>query len=213
MRDIAERAEQMQLTIGCERSATPQIVSDALDTGAVFSECRKYRYRLWRRWAPGPHATMLAMNPSTADEVANDPTIERFVRRVHRWNAAGGLLWKMGTPQVPIQMRMQFGAVEVVNVFAWRETQSKLLPLAIAKGIDIVGSENDAAILDACAGAGVIVCAWGKPGALLGRQEAVLQLLKSNGLRLHALGINEDGTPQHPLYIGYEAPLLPYPAA
>src|SRR3546814_13880135 len=45
-----------------------------MQSGATFSACRRYRYRLWRRWADGPTAALIAMNPSTADEVRNDPT-------------------------------------------------------------------------------------------------------------------------------------------
>ena len=32
----------------------------------------------------------------------------------------------------------------------------------------------------------------------------VLQLLREAGVKPHALRINVDGSPQHPLYVGYE---------
>src|SRR3546814_20552269 len=73
--------------------------------GATFSACRRYRYRLWRRWADGPTAALIAMNPSTADEMRNDPTSERFVSRIMKWNAAGA----------------RYGAAENGNGFACRE--------------------------------------------------------------------------------------------
>lgn len=173
-----------------------------LDTGAVFSECRRWRYHLHRRWADGPAAVFLGMNPSTADEVKNDPTIERFYRRVRAWESEG-LFENMGLPRP--------AAVEVVNVFAWRQKDSKMLPGLIAAGIDIVGPGNDGAIVSTCAQASAVVCGWGKPGhALLSRGPAVLQLLRRAGVTPYCLGINDDGSPQHPLYIGYSAPLLPY---
>jgi hypothetical protein len=157
------------------------------ETGAIFSDCRRYRYRLWRRWAPGDTALFLLMNPSTADEVKNDATVERCVRRATRWNIAG----------------MGIGCVEVCNVFAWRETDSrKLLPL-IAQGVDIIGPENDAAISMAAKGAKLVICGWGMPGNLMGRGAAVLKMLRATGIEPHALGLNSDGTPKHPLYIGY----------
>ncbi len=159
-------------------------------TDATFSPCRRYRYRLWRVWDPdAPRALFVMMNPSTADEVKNDPTVERCQRRAIAWNASG---------------RHVIGGVEVVNVFAWRETDSKLLPKLIAQGVDIVGPENDRHIVEAARTAAIVVCAWGNPGNLLGRGSAVLELLRKAGVQPHALVRNADGTPGHPLYVGYD---------
>src|SRR4051812_31185099 len=48
--------------------------------GAIFSPCRRWRYRLWRRWDPfKPYANFLMLNPSTADELTLDPTCTRCV--------------------------------------------------------------------------------------------------------------------------------------
>ncbi|MAX61523.1 MAG: hypothetical protein CMK46_07130 [Porticoccus sp.] len=163
--------------------------ADGIRSEAVFSDCERYRYLLSRRWSDEPKAVLLAMNPSTATEVQNDPTIERFMRRVGLWNSAGA----------------DYGAVSVVNVFAWRETDSKQLPKRIAEGRDIVGRHNDTAITEACTDAGIVICGWGQPGNLMGRGPAVMQMLRRQGIRLHALAINADGTPKHPLYIGYAA--------
>ena len=49
---------------------------------AHFSDCEQYRYWLRRDWdASLPAIAFLMLNPSTADEVVNDPTIERCQRR------------------------------------------------------------------------------------------------------------------------------------
>jgi hypothetical protein len=160
-----------------------------LDSGAEFSKLRSHRYRLWRRWDSSlPAAVFCLMNPSTADELTNDPTIERCMRRVAIWNRES----------------MRYGSVEIVNVFAWRETDSKMLPQRIAEGIDIIGVRNDAAILAACAGAGIVICGWGNPGNLMNRGKDVLALMRMNNIKPCALKLNKDGTPQHPLYIGYD---------
>lgn len=163
-----------------------------LETDAVFSPCRKWRYNLWRYWDRSKKpAVFLLMNPSTADEIKNDPTVERCQRRAEEWHEQGWL---------------DVGGVEVVNVFAWRETDSKKLFTLAAKGVDIVGPHNNAAILEVCQEAAIIVCGWGKPGHfLLQRGKRVIKGLKKNGItKLHALRINKDGSPQHPLYIGYD---------
>ncbi|WP_293000044.1 DUF1643 domain-containing protein [Nevskia sp.] len=167
---------------------------DGMKSVAAFSLCGAYRYWLARRWADGPMAVLLAMNPSTADERDNDPTIERFYRRVMQWNAAGA----------------NFGAVGVVNVFAIRETDSKKLPAMIKAGVDIVGPANDDMIFSRCLDAGIVLCGWGRPGNLLNRGRQVRDMLVKGGIALHALRINADGSPEHPLYVGYDVAPVRY---
>ena len=49
---------------------------------AVYSPCERYRYLLTRVWNPtGPRALFVMLNPSTATEAQNDPTVERCERR------------------------------------------------------------------------------------------------------------------------------------
>lgn len=154
-------------------------------SGARFSECRRYRYALWRTWEAGkPAAVFVMLNPSTADEIENDPTVERCERRARA---------------------MGYGGLRVVNLFAFRSTN----PLGLQRVGDPVGPHNDKAILDACIGAGLVVCGWGKHGALGDRARKVLRLLADNGIKATALAVNGDGSPKHPLYVPYTA--LPAP--
>jgi hypothetical protein len=90
-----------------------------------------------------------------------------------------------------------------VNAFSLVETYSDQLAAHIAAGVDIVGPDNDAAIIAAAKRSKLVICGWGKPGRLLQRDAAVLQLLRDAGVVPHALAINKDGTPKHPLYVGY----------
>jgi hypothetical protein len=160
--------------------------------GEIFSDCEVYRYLLWRIWDDSlPRALLLMMNPSTADEVDNDPTVERQVRRVKMWPLGG--------------CEFQVGGLEVANAFAYRETDSDKLADLHAAGFDLVGPDNDAMIVEAAQRAGVVVCGWGGPGTLGGRDKAVLILLRSAGVKPYALHINLDGTPRHPLYVGYKS--------
>ena len=51
------------------------IKGDAPST-AVYSDCERYRYSLVRTWEPeGRKALFVMLNPSTATEVQNDPTV------------------------------------------------------------------------------------------------------------------------------------------
>lgn len=159
------------------------------DRGARFSACRRYRYALWRTWdASKAAAVFIMLNPSTADETENDPTVERCERRARA---------------------MGFGGLRVVNLFGFRSTQ----PLGLHRVGDPVGQHNDKAILDACTGAGLVVCGWGKHGSLNGRDQVVLKLLASAGVAATCLGLNGDGSPKHPLYIPYTQKPVPFGAA
>lgn len=150
------------------------------DTGATFSPCRRYRYRLWRIWDESARkAVFVMLNPSTADEVENDPTVERCERRARE---------------------MGFGGLVVVNLFALRSTD----PEALYGHPDPVGPDNDIVIIRAAQAAGIVICAWGGHGKLNGRDEHVKQMLRRIGAPLHYLKLNKDGSPGHPLYIGYD---------
>lgn len=160
------------------------------DSEAVYSPCAAYRYLLTRTWAPGgPRALFVMLNPSTATEVQNDPTVERCERRARA---------------------LGFGAFRVANIFAFRATDPRVMRAAP----DPVGPGNDAAIAASAAAwvRGVedrILCAWGTHGAHLGRGAAVERALRATGRPLHHLGLTLAGAPKHPLYIGYDVqPML-----
>lgn len=147
---------------------------------AVYSQDAAYRYRLERVWQPGAKRALFVMlNPSTATETQNDPTVERCERRARA---------------------LGFGSFAVGNIFAFRATDPKVMR-AVA---DPVGSDNDAALLEMAAEADRIICAWGTHGAHLGRGAAVGRLLRATGVPLFHLGLSQAGHPKHPLYIGYD---------
>ena len=152
---------------------------------AVYSDCERYRYLLTRTWDPkGRKALFIMLNPSTATEVQNDPTVERCERRART---------------------LGFGGFRVTNIFAWRATD----PRDMRAAGDPIGPENDAAILQSCPWADQVICAWGTHGAHLDRGAAVEALLRATKLPLFHLGLSKAGYPKHPLYIAYsEQPRL-----
>ncbi|MBV1895973.1 MAG: DUF1643 domain-containing protein [Rhodobacteraceae bacterium] len=154
---------------------------------AVYSDCELYRYSLTRIWdADGRKALFVMLNPSTATEVQNDPTVERCERRART---------------------LGFGAFQVTNIFAWRDTD----PRKMRAAKDPVGPENDAAILAGANWADQVIAGWGTHGAHLDRGLAVEALLRNIGNPLHHLGLTKDGHPKHPLYIAYRQTPLPWP--
>lgn len=156
-----------------------------------FSACKQYRYTLWRRWkidsdlfeAGGREDSFLqviGLNPSTADERQDDPTIRRCIGYAKAWG---------------------YGALCMTNLFAWRDTD----PQKMKAQPDPVGAENDRWLIEIAKHAGMILAAWGKHGAHMNRAAHVVKMLPA----IHALWVNADGTPKHPLYC--RADLIPFP--
>jgi hypothetical protein len=144
--------------------------------GAQFSRDRRYRYRLWRRWDPArPQIAFCMLNPSTADEHNDDPTIRRCIGFARDWG---------------------YGGVEIVNLFALRATD----PRELRRARDPIGRANDVHVIDAAQRSTAVVVAWGVHGALLERGAAALRLLSPRA-RLLALGWTLAGEPRHPLYL------------
>ncbi|MER5170680.1 DUF1643 domain-containing protein [Thioclava sp. GXIMD2076] len=156
---------------------------------AVYSDDEQFRYLLTRVWDPkGPRALFIMLNPSTATEVQNDPTVERCERRARV---------------------LGFGAFRVTNIFAYRATDPKVMRAQP----DPVGPENDRAILESLDWVSGpedrVICAWGAHGAHLGRGAVVEALLRGADRPLYHLGLTQAGAPKHPLYISYaQQPVL-----
>lgn len=141
--------------------------------GTVFSPCRTYRYTLWREWIGGEgYAMFVGLNPSTADETQDDPTIRRCIAFAKAWG---------------------YGGVCMTNLFAYRAT----LPEVMKATSDPVGPDNDEYLRALAADAGVVVAAWGANGTHKGRDAEVRKLLPE----LHCLALTKDGHPGHPLYL------------
>ena len=145
---------------------------EAMERGARLSPCRAYRYTLWRRWGQGPHAMFIGLNPSTADETADDPTIRRCIGFARSWG---------------------YGALCMANLFAYRATQ----PADMKKAADPIGWDNDSTLRDVSRHAGVVVAAWGAHGTFKSRDQSVRLLVPS----LHYLRLTKDRHPGHPLYL------------
>lgn len=144
---------------------------------AHFSPCRTWRYTLRRVWDDTrPVMTACGLNPSTADEVKNDPTITRIINYAKRWG---------------------FGGLTMLNLFAFRSTDPKVM----YRAADPVGPENDQAILDAAKTSAMFLACWGSHGKHRGRGDEVLALLRTYAAcPVLCLNRNRDGSPVHPLY-------------
>lgn len=141
---------------------------------AVFSECCKYRYSLTREWDRDKKKVLfLLLNPSTADESKNDPTIRRCINYAKDWG---------------------YGGLYIGNIFAFRATD----PLVMKKQSDPIGPLNNGFILYLHKQAAITVAGWGSNGSFLDREAYIKRLLKNN---IYYLKLTKDRHPGHPLYL------------
>lgn len=68
------------------------------DNGALFSECKKHRHALWRIWDQNkPLVMFIGLNPSTANEHTDDPTIRRVKKFAADWGYGGVYMMNLFT--------------------------------------------------------------------------------------------------------------------
>lgn len=154
-----------------------------------FSPDRKYRYTLWRQWDDMnmDYMAFIGLNPSTADETKDDPTIRRCINFAKR-EGLGGLC--------------------MLNIFAFRATK----PMDMKAETDPIGPDFDKHFYPCARNARMVIAAWGTHGEYLNRGRRIdnwLPSIRSAGI--YCLGQNANGTPKHPLYIRANQPLIAYP--
>ncbi|MES2788159.1 MAG: DUF1643 domain-containing protein [Planctomycetota bacterium] len=142
-------------------------------SGAEFSPCRTWRYRLWRQWdATLPVILFIGLNPSTADETTNDRTINKCIKFAKAWG---------------------YGTYWMANLYGCRSTD----PKGMRNFPDPIGPGNNEAIRDMAAKAARVVVAWGCHKGIDERAAEVLEMVAD----AWCLRITVNGFPWHPLYI------------
>lgn len=149
-------------------------------SSAIFSPDREHRYCLFRNWSKDPFdwpkVAFIGLNPSTADESFNDPTVTRCIGFAKRWG---------------------YGGMVMLNAFAYRATD----PNVMKAHADPIGPENDEYILRVVDYCDMVVLCWGVHGSHIGRDAHMGDLLHSFRDKLHCLGKTKGGSPKHPLYL------------
>lgn len=113
----------------------------------------------------------VGLNPSTADETFDDPTLTRCINFAKSWG---------------------YGGVCMANLFAFRATE----PADMKASDDPIGSENNEWLQKLAKDAALVIAAWGNDGSYLERSEQVKAFLPD----LYCLKVNKSGEPAHPLY-------------
>ena len=144
-----------------------------LYSDAFFSKNRIYRYALWRTWDESlPKVLFIGLNPSTADEIQDDPTNRRCKRYAQDWG---------------------YGGYIMSNIFGYRSTNPKKLTTIK----DPIGPDNNYWLKKLHKEAELTIGAWGNHGKLLNRGKEIINLIDN----LYCLKITKEGHPSHPLYL------------
>ncbi len=155
-----------------------------MSSSAAFSadEFRVYRYDLTRNWGPGAQHVWVMLNPSTADETFDDPTIRRCINFSKSWGA---------------------GRLVVVNLYAMRATRpAKLLDVD-----DPEGPENAWYVRQHITAhqTTMVIAAWGafvdKLTIKTGQRIAIESMAHVANKPVRCLGRTQSGAPRHPLYV------------
>lgn len=147
-------------------------------SGAVFSACGLYRYRLWRIWNSNlPLVFWLMHNPSTAGHTANDPTLRRCINFTKSWG---------------------YGGLYAGNLFPYRATN----PAALAgKPPAMLTPPCNAEHLEQMA----LLCALHV--AAFGNPVIPAPMPQLPNVQWHCLKTTKAGNPCHPLYVQAAEPL------
>ncbi len=154
-------------------------------SGAVFTDERTHRLYLWRRWdKEKPWVMFIGLNPSTADERLDDPTVRRCIGFAARWG---------------------YGGIFMCNVFTLVSTDPKKLNVEtpIAMGANLAMR----VIRGRCSKA---VAGWGNLITQVRQGEEWVERIKRELSPLHCLGLTKLGHPKHFLYLPYSVELTTF---
>ena len=153
-------------------------------SGAVIDSERRHRFLLWRFWDERPRMLFIGLNPSTANELNDDPTIRRLSSFAQDWG---------------------YGGLYACNLYSQITPYPKeLLPQTRNHGA------NTPAIQMTLKLTVLTVCGWGDgiktvPEGDL-RAQAVIELLNDP----MCFGLTASGNPKHPLYLPGDADLFDF---
>lgn len=142
---------------------------------AIFDETGQYRYTLTRSWSSLENngiVNWIMLNPSTADEFQDDPTIRRCISFTKEWG---------------------YNGLIITNLYAFRSTDPNVL-LGVE---DPIGKDNITHIIDAVSQSKLTIGAWG--AFKIGVPDEIYDILTQ--IELWCLGTTKSGCPKHPLYV------------
>ncbi len=159
----------------------------------IFSADGLHRFQLWREWSDDlflnrtkeGFVQFIGLNPSTADDKTDDPTIRRCKDFTKRWG---------------------YNSMCMTNLFTFITPYPKNLP-DIEDGVKIRSRQI---VFEIATEAKIVICCWGKFVCAKFQARLILTHLKEKGVQAFHLGLNDDGSPKHPLYLKADTQPQPY---
>lgn len=152
------------------------------NSGAKFSDDKKFRLALWRIWEDDkPKVMYVGLNPSTANETKNDNTITKLVK-ASKHNGFGGFF--------------------MLNLYSYVTAY----PEQLKGNWEIMDGINNKHLLDYSGKADKIVFCWGN---FKEAQEKASEL-KHAFSDAWCFKQNKNGSPKHPLYCKDNSVLIPF---
>lgn len=170
---------------------------------ATLSACGAYRWTLIRAWDGRPMLLVVLFNPSTADDQADDPTVQ-LLCHIAAHNGYGGVVLVNG---IPLRTSKASLAADMVNTWDQRSAWDERDRL----------QDNLGVIRREVARAGAVLLAWGALADLCPEWfDRVIEEIGEElpaGVPMYCLGITAGGHPKHPMARGRhkvpkDAPLL-----
>jgi hypothetical protein len=153
-------------------------------SGAILDHSRRYRFLLWRFWDDRPRMLFIGLNPSTANELQDDPTVRRLCAFAQSWG---------------------YGGLYACNVFSQITPYPKELCLETA-----IHPADTHVIKMVVELTSLIVCGWGdgieKAPHGIARANTIKGFLKAP----MCFGLATRGNPKHPLYMKKDTELEEY---
>ncbi len=144
---------------------------------------RQYRFLLWRFWDDRPRMLFVGLNPSTANELTDDPTIRRLCVFARTWG---------------------YGGLYACNLFSYVSSIPEVLDRE-----EVLHKANYPAIRMASGLSVLTVAGWGDgiKHAPLGSTVAkhVLEDILDAPM---CFGLTQSGNPRHPLYLRADSKLV-----
>lgn len=146
------------------------------NSGAEFSNCGKYRYKLWRIWDESlPKAMCIGLNPSTANAEANDTTIRILIS---------------------VLKKLNYGGFYMMNCFPFITSKPELL-----QHNPMSNEWNNNMLTVVASQCQDVIFTWGTFKVIkeVGRDNELIEMFP----RAKCFGINKDGSPFHPRALNY----------
>ncbi|WP_105618626.1 DUF1643 domain-containing protein [Vallitalea okinawensis] len=157
----------------------PLVDKSTLKTEAYFTDDKSHRFLLRKEWNKNkPKATIVMINPSTADNLQIDHTTMFTINNL---------------------VKLDYGSVDIVNLFS--KVGSKLsMKLKIE---DLVHKDNDIHIEKSFARSDAIIIAWGSVGEnskkIKDRQKQIYKMLGQHKEKVFVISDSIGRTGFHPL--------------